>query len=361
MTGSEGHAGVINSGAPFWLGTFDPPLQGSFPAIVVADRVYPISELATDSVDSQLPTVRLSMLDVLERWHAILPLLRSKVEHIASQPVGGIALSDLRTLAPVMPRQIFCAGANYRQHVIDILVDHPGSGSDPNASPEERRDRAERIMDHRAAAGQPYAFVKASSALLGPFADLMLPPDSKQMDWELELGVIIGKPARRVRREHALEHVAGYVICNDLTARDHIGRADIPLLGLDFLAGKSGPGFLPLGPAIVPAEFVPNPQDLMLTLRLNGEVMQQESTANMIFPIARLIEFISTHVQLLSGDVICTGSPSGNGTHHNRFLTPGDLLECSIAGLGAQRNRCVAELLSESATLHQPFIALTEE
>jgi 2-keto-4-pentenoate hydratase/2-oxohepta-3-ene-1,7-dioic acid hydratase in catechol pathway len=99
----------------------------------------------------------------------------------------------------------------------------------------------------------------------------------------------------------------------------------------------------------------------MLTLRLNGEVMQHESTANMIFPIPRLIEFISTHMQLLPGDVICTGSPSGNGTHHHRFLKPGDILEGSIEKLGTQRNRCVAETLAEGAVRHRPFVPLRTE
>jgi 2-keto-4-pentenoate hydratase/2-oxohepta-3-ene-1,7-dioic acid hydratase in catechol pathway len=119
------------------------------------------------------------------------------------------------------------------------------------------------------------------------------------------------------------------------------------------------PGFFPLGPVIVPAQFIPDPQDLWIEFKLNGKVMQSESTADMIFNVAHLIEFISTHMQLLPGDVISTGSPSGNGTHYRRFLTPGDVMEGSISGIGVQRNHCVAEVLADGAATHRPFTPLT--
>jgi 2,4-didehydro-3-deoxy-L-rhamnonate hydrolase len=350
---------VADSVAPFSLGTFMSPTRPAFAALVVGNQAYAIDELRLPGSGTLLSADRPSMLDVFSCWDDVWPQLKAAaMQRADGLRTGGVLLDTLQTLAPFRPRQIICAGANYRKHVIDILMDHPGSGSDPAWSLEERRRHAERVMDHRATVGQPFAFVKAVSAVSDPFADLAIPADSIETDWELELGVVIGKAARRVSRHRAFEHVAGYVICNDITARDHIGRPDIPTLGLDFLAGKSGPGFLPLGPLVVPAEFVPNPQDLMLTLRLNGEIMQQESTSNMIFPIARLLEFVSTHVQLLPGDLICTGSPSGNGTHHQRFLRPGDLMEGSIEKLGMQRNRCVAEVLPDNAALHRPFMPL---
>jgi len=348
---------VGNFTASFALGTFASPTRAAFPAMVVGEDVYAIADLGLEgSGGSRLPAARLSMIDVFDLWGEFLPELCRATQRLDEIP--GVKRDSLATLPPMMPRQIVCAGANYRKHVVDILIDHPGSGSDPSWSLEERRRRAEKIMDHRAAKGQPFAFIKAQSAVLAPYADLTLPADSVEMDWELELGVVMGKPARRVSRERAMDYVAGYVVCNDISARDHISRPDFPALGLDFLAAKCGPGFLPLGPAVVPAQFVPNPQDLMLTLRLNGEIMQHESTNNMIFPIAQLIEYASTHMQLLPGDLLCTGSPSGNGTHHHRFLKPGDVLEGSIDSLGTQRNRCAAEVLTEGAILHRPFVAL---
>jgi len=339
---------------PFTLGTFASANRGNFPGMVVGDAVYAIAELALKYGSNRLPATRLSMLDVFETWTDVFPMLCQAADHLDG--VAGVKLASLESLAPIMPRQIICAGANYRKHVIDILIDHPGSGSDPSWSLEERRRRAEKIMDHRAAHGQPFAFVKAQSAVLGPYDDLVIPADSAEMDWELELGVVIGTPVRRVSRRNALDHVAGYVICNDITARDHIARPDFPTLGLDFLAGKSGPGFLPMGPTIVPATFVADPHNLMITLRLNGQVMQHESTDNMIFSIPQLIEYVSTHMQLLPGDVLCTGSPSGNGTHHHRFLKPGDVLEGSIDSLGLQRNHCRSEALAADAVLHRAFV-----
>jgi 2,4-didehydro-3-deoxy-L-rhamnonate hydrolase len=347
---------VSGDESPFSLGTFASSTRKAFPALVVRDNVFAIADLDLSPSSIRLPIARLSMIDVLEIWDDLLPVLNRAVQRLGN--VDSVPRQDLHTLAPLLPRQIVCAGANYRKHVIDLLMDHPASGSDPSASLEERRRHAERVMDHRATVGQPFAFVKGTSAVLDPYADLMLPPDSSETDWELELGVVIGKRTRRVSRDRAMEHVAGYVVCNDISARDHLARPDFPTLGLDFLAGKSSPGFLPLGPVIVPAKFIPNPQDLMITLRLNGETMQNESTSNMIFPIAQLIEYVSTHIQLLPGDVICTGSPSGNGAHYRRFLRPGDELEGTIERLGTQRNRCLAEVLPEGAVVHRPFVAL---
>ena len=257
-----------------------------------------------------------------------------------------MAVAQLRTAAPVQPRQILCAGANYRQHVIDVIIDQPVT-VDAGISRAERRRHAEALMDHRASKGKPFIFSKLTSCVIGPEDDVVLPFDMQQPDWELELVVVIGKPARRVPAAHALDHVAGYTIGNDLTGREMLGRPDIPSMGHDWVAGKCAPTFQTLGPYIVPAQFIADPQRLQITLKLNGQVMQDESTADMIFPVARLIEWASTHVQLLPGDLILTGSPSGNGTHHQRFLKPGDVLEGSITGLGTQRNRCVAEQVTD--------------
>ncbi len=284
-------------------------------------------------------------------------MLVGNAERMGANPGKLIHRKELATLAPVRPRQIICSGANYRKHVLEIMANQTMT-SDALVEPEQRRRTAERMMDHRATHGQPYAFIKPVSTVLDPFERLIVPADSAQLDWELELGVVIGRPAYRVSRERAADHVAGYVVVNDITARDHLARPDFPSLGLDWVAGKSGPGFLPIGPVIVPAAFVQDPQALMITLKLNGQIMQHESTADMIFSVMQLVEFISTHMQLLPGDVICTGSPSGNGVQHKRFLAPGDVLEGEIEGLGAQRVQCVAEELGHDAVLHRPFTPL---
>jgi 2,4-diketo-3-deoxy-L-fuconate hydrolase len=234
---------------------------------------------------------------------------------------------------------------NYRKHVIDLIMSQSGAAETPGLSEAERRAQAEKAMDVRAASGEPFVFVKAVSAIVGAHDPVPLPDGVTRPDWELELGVVIGRPARHVSRAKALDHVAGYAVVNDVTARDRINHKE---MRFDWLRGKSQPGFLPFGPYLVPAAFVRDPQDLRLTLSLNGQVMQDESSADMIYGVARLIEYLSANVQLWPGDLICTGSPAGNGAHYNRFLRPGDVMEAAIDGLGSQRNSCVAEIKPET-------------
>ena len=316
----------------FALGTFSAAGGPRFAGMVVGEEVFALAELD--------PSLRgaASTRALFENWEHDLPLLQSAAEKLGE----GTPLSALEVHAPVEPRQIFCAGANYHKHVVDLVVDGT-MARDPNADREAVRARAETMMKQRAESGMPFVFMGAPSAIIGPFDDFEVPYDVKQPDWELELAEVIGRPARRVSAAQALEHVAGYTIANDITSRELVNRPDVPQMGMDWLAAKCSPGFLPLGPFIVPAAFVGDPQALQITLKLNGETMQDKSTADMIFGVAKIIEFISRHVRLLPGDVVLTGSPSGNGTHYGRYIQDGDLLEGSIAGLGTQRNRCVAE------------------
>jgi 2-keto-4-pentenoate hydratase/2-oxohepta-3-ene-1,7-dioic acid hydratase in catechol pathway len=186
-------------------------------------------------------------------------------------------------------------------------------------------------------------FIGLPSAITGPYDDVVLPSWCAQPDWELELTAVIGAPAHRVSPEEALRHVAGYTIANDLTARDLVFRPDMREIGTDWLRAKNAPGFTPLGPYLVPAEFVADPSDLRLTLKLNGETMQDESTEDMIFDVARVVSYASQTTTLLPGDLVLTGSPAGNGVHHGRLLRDGDVMESTITGLGVQRTRCVAE------------------
>jgi 2,4-diketo-3-deoxy-L-fuconate hydrolase len=169
------------------------------------------------------------------------------------------------------------------------------------------------------------------------------------MDWELELGLVIGRRARFVSRAEALQYVAGYMVVNDLTIRERVNRKDAKEMGMDWVAAKCAPTALPTGPYLVPARFVGDPQQLHLTLRHNGRTMQDEGTDDMIFDCARLIESLSKLLVLQPGDLICTGSPAGNGIHHGVLLRAGDVLEGTITGplvsLGTQRNRCVPEVI----------------
>jgi 2-keto-4-pentenoate hydratase/2-oxohepta-3-ene-1,7-dioic acid hydratase in catechol pathway len=280
-----------------------------------------------------------STLELFDDWDAARERLAALTSNGAAsrRPLG-----ELRVLPPVAPRQILQSGANYFKHVIELGVAQ-GVGSKPGMTPDEVREEVTRIMTARAAGGEPYLFLGAVSALCGAHDDIVLPPEGQQHDWELELAVVIGRGGRRIPAGRALEHVAGYTICNDITTRDRLYRPDLGPIGTDWVRSKNSPTFLPTGPYIVPAEFVADPMDLRITLRLNGDVMQDESTSDMIFDVARLISYASDRVTLLPGDLLLTGSPAGNGSHWNRFLEDGDVIDAAITGLGEQRNRCVAE------------------
>jgi 2,4-didehydro-3-deoxy-L-rhamnonate hydrolase len=335
---------------PFSLGTFSVAGCAPFAGIVLGDRMIAVTALQPLCEELGRPVSKPeTVFGLLQAWERNFPVLQACMNELhreGEQSAGliePVALDVVKTHAPVLyPRQIFCAGANYRQHVIDLAVAH-GHGAEDTMSLEERRAEAARVMDERIASGSPYVFTKIPSAITGPYEPIMLPADTTQADWELELGVIMGQAARHVSRNEALSYVAGYTIINDLTSRDKVYRADMKAIGTDWLASKSSPSFLPMGPYLLPAACVADPQQLHLTLKLNGQVMQDEGTDDMIFGVARLIEYISGLVQLWPGDLICTGSPRGNGMHYNRFLRTGDVLEGAITGLGTQRNRCMAE------------------
>jgi 2,4-didehydro-3-deoxy-L-rhamnonate hydrolase len=277
---------------------------------------------------------------VVEHWDAAVTALSGFAAGIRAGRSTVDPVQPGRLLAPVQPRQVFQAGANYRSHVIQLRVAH-ALAEDPDADPATLVRAAAETMDQRAAGGEPYVFLGLPSALCGPYDDVVLPDTGAQHDWELELAVVISRRAYRVPRAEAYRHVAGYTVCNDLTTRDRVFRADLPGIGTDWLAGKNAPTFLPTGPYLVPAAFVPDPGALRITLRLNGSVMQDESTADMIFDIDRLIEHVSAIAPLLPGDLLLTGSPAGNGIHHGRLLRAGDVLTGEITGLGRQRNQVV--------------------
>ena len=252
------------------------------------------------------------------------------------------AAADVR--APYRPGQVFCTGANYKKHVVGLIMGDPSmrTAEHENLSPEELKARVEAMMDQRAKA-LPFVFLKLPSCVVGPRDEVILPRNVEKPDWELELGVVIGKRAHHVSAAEAMDHVAGFAVVNDVTAREQIFRRDGSAIGADWLSGKCFPTFLPFGPMVVPKELIGDPYDLKLTLKVNGKTYQDESTSDMMASIERQIEYLSDRVILKPGDLICTGSPYGNGSAFGVFLRPGDVMEGTIDGLGTQSNRCVAE------------------
>lgn len=337
----------MNSPDRFALGTFSVAGCPSFAGMVIDERVIAIDALKSFAARSGLAlTGQVSVLDLLNNWQQSLEVLSAAANAVRSGQFSAELLapiSALKVRAPVTPPQVYCCGANYRQHVIEYMVDLDVPEVRGYATREEKLAHAAKVMDQRAATGRPYIFTKVATAVTGPFDPVVLPAHVKQPDWELELAVIIGRPARHVSREQALDYVAGYTVANDTSARDLLFREDLKAMGTDWLACKSAPSWSPLGPYLVPAVFVPHPQNLRLVFKLNGETKQDGNTSDMIFDIAAQIEYLSKLTQLQPGDVICTGTPSGNGLHFGRYLQPGDIMESLIEGVGAQRNVCEAE------------------
>jgi 2,4-diketo-3-deoxy-L-fuconate hydrolase len=264
----------------------------------------------------------------------------NRLATLATTEGGWMPLDSVVLTAPVDPRQVLQAGANYRQHVIELVA--AGLTNNSDRTPEEARAFAARMMDDRAANGEPYFFIGLPTVVVGDDVPLVLPAYSEVHDWELELAVVIGKEAFRVSREHALDHVAGYTIVNDVTTRDLVFRKDMKEIGTDWFRSKNAPGFLPTGPFLVPAPFVDG-GDVTVRLELNGEVKQNGSTSDLLFDIPALISSASQTTVLLPGDLLLTGSPAGNGQHWKRFLRDGDVMTGSITGLGTQVVRCLAE------------------
>ena len=200
--------------------------------------------------------------------------------------------------------------------------------------------------DHAAESGldvpaHPILFMKATSAVVGPNDDVSLPRGSTKADWEVELGVVIGKKAKYVSKEDALDYVAGYCVCNDVSERDF----QTAFSG-QWTKGKSCDTFGPTGPWLVTRDEVPNPQNLSLTLDVNGKRMQNGTTSTMIFSVAEIIEHLSSLFTLHPGDVISTGTPPGVGMGIKPepvYLKAGDVMEVAIEGLGSQRQNVVSD------------------
>jgi 2-keto-4-pentenoate hydratase/2-oxohepta-3-ene-1,7-dioic acid hydratase in catechol pathway len=281
--------------------------------------------------------------DLLRHWDDA----QHRLDELAAEPDTGdwTDLARLDVRCPVRPGQILQAGANYRKHVIDIVLaerraDRSRTGHNSDVPEAEVRRWAQDMMDERARTGAPYVFAGLRSALAGPYDEIVLPERGDRHDWELELAAVIGKRARSLTRENALEHVAGYTISNDITTRSLVYRDDLKAIGSDWFAAKNAPTFLPTGPYLVPAKFAGDPANLRVTLRHNGIVRQDESTADMLFDLPAILVYITAVTELQPGDLVLTGSPAGNGMHWGVFLAEGDLLEGEITGLGAQRNPC---------------------
>jgi len=290
------------------------------PVVVVDGRHHPLAELVPQLLPGAGGLVRL-----FDRWAEGEPLLVHAVDDLRAgvTTCREVAAPGRREdwLTPLQyPAKVLCTGANYFDHMTK-------DGGHATFTKEENI---------------PVFFMKPpSTTLVGQGRSVRYPVQSEKFDYELELAFVIGKRGRRISSEAALDHVAGYTIGLDLSARDW-QRHPKHLVKFDLFGGKVFDDSCPLGPGIVPARFV-DPADLQLRLWVNGELRQDANTSDMIWPVPELVARLSEHVTLEPGDVVLTGTPSGVGLATNTWLGVGDVIDCEITGLGSMQVEIVPD------------------
>ena len=286
------------------------------------ERLYPLAELAPER-----PELHGELLELLGRWDDAWPALRPLADGLADRsgdpkPEGlDRGNPSVRVLAPIRrPQAVYTTVFNYYDFAAEVGAPRPDKS-----------------------ALRPYICTKLPNCVVGPGEAVILPHHTSRIDWEVELGVVIGRTCRGVYARDALEYVAGYTIVNDLSARDG-PRPDWPSFGYDWLLAKGFDTSAPIGPYLLPRAFVDDPHRLRLRLWRNGELRQDGSTASMVFTIEEQIEFLSAFLTLRPGDVIATGTPAGVGWPRGTFLENGDELVCRVEGIGTLRNPVTAPL-----------------
>ena len=247
--------------------------------------------------------------------------LLEKLHNIVQSPPRHVCVNstEVGVQAPILrpPKNIICLGWNYAEHARESAAARGNNAEQP---------------------AYPIFFTKAPTSICGPYDDVVVARDvTSQLDWEVELAIVIGKVTRRVSAERALDHVFGYTVVNDLSARD------IQFRHKQYFLGKSLDGACPMGPYITTADEIPDPQSLTLSCRVNGVMKQDSNTSNQIFSVAQIIATLSAVLTLEPGDVIATGTPSGVGFARSppEFLKNDDMVECYVERIGTLKNRIV--------------------
>ncbi len=266
-----------------------------------------------------------TLVDLLARdgllTHLARTLAGAALRNAPRHPLSRVSLhAPLATCG-----KLICVASNYAAHIAEAGQQAP---SDRHAY-------------------TPWLFLKPATSIIGPGAPIPVPRAGQAIDWEVELAVVIGRPGKYIPADQALRYVAGYTIVNDVSERRFRAPAGRAVREwdkfFDWQHGKWFDGFAPMGPYLVTADDIPDPQALAIELRLNGRVRQRGSTAQMIYSVAELVAFASTIMTLLPGDVIATGTPQGVGSAAGEFLHPGDTIECEVEGLHILSNPVRAE------------------
>ncbi|MEQ1759877.1 MAG: fumarylacetoacetate hydrolase family protein [Vicinamibacterales bacterium] len=283
--------------------------------VIDGSEIVDLQSLSAATGSGPLPA---SLLELIKlgppHWARVAEILRTELpRHEGVRH----AFDEVRWHPPLLrpAKNIVCLGLNYASHAIESATARGREPKIPQA---------------------PVFFTKAPTAVNGPFDDVPVDREvTQQVDWEAELGVIIGVGGKNIARKYALMHIFGYTAINDITARDLQGRH------LQWFKGKSLDGFAPMGPCVVTADEFGEPQSKRVTLRVNGVVKQDALTKDMIFPVDLIIESLSHGLTLEAGDIISTGTPEGVGMGRTpqEFLNDGDVVEVEVEGIGTLRNR----------------------
>ncbi len=312
----------------FGIGTFRAPGGRAFPGLVRPDGA--VDDVSTLYVDTHA---------IFDDWDRALDRLVDLAAKPADTP---LRFDTLEALPPLAHPNLLCAGANYRQHVAEMMTHNKFNQHSRLADEDDAAffDRNLAAVDKRAREGMPFFWTGLHSSLAGANSNLAAPLIGDQLDWELEFAAVVGRTMRYVPPEDANALVAGYMMVNDVGTVDEFRRVDVNW-GFDWVS-KHQPGFKIAGPFIVPKQFVKR-DEVRIHLSVNGVTKQDWPIDDMIFGVEQILSYASERVKLLPGDMLLTGSPPGNGAMHGHFLSPGDVMDGAITFLGRQHNRIVAE------------------
>ena len=290
--------------------------------VLIGGKVVPAEAILSQSGEAT------SVLAMIRSWDSV----HARLHAAATGGTGaqsGTPIEQVKLLAPILyPGALFCAGANYWDHLEEMAeIAKRTTGKAPSMTK----------------GAEPWFFMKTTAgSMIGHGTPARLPNFSKNVDWEAELGVVIGRPTRNISEADAFDAVAGYLNINDLSARDLMKREGTPFI-YDWIGQKCFEDAAPAGPWFTPAAYVPDPNNLAIKLWVNDVLKQNSNTSRMVHGIAEQIAYLSRHVTLQPGDTIATGTPAGVGMPRGEFLKVGDEVRIEIEGLGTLTNRMVAD------------------
>lgn len=291
--------------------------------VLIGETIYPPDSFLKPGLLREA-----TVLGMLRQWDEVHPVLAAAAGK--ATPSQGTPLSEATLLAPILyPGAFFCAGANYWDHLEEM--------SEIALKTTGKKPEMKKIAE-------PWFFMKTcAGSIIGTGEPARVPNFTKQLDWEAEVGVVIGRKTRNISEADAMDAVAGFVIVNDLSARDLMKRNGTVFI-YDWIGQKCFEDGAPMGPWLTPMAYIDNPNDMSIKLWVNGVLKQNSNTSKLVHNMAEQVAYLSRHVTLQPGDVIATGTPAGVGLPRGEFLKVGDEVRIEVGGCGALINQMVSDI-----------------